>query len=113
MKTTAPKPIAAVAPIILTNGKPTIPRYVAPHQKGRGRIQLSIEVVEADGMFALAVRSAAGLSRAGYRLQRGETLPIDAWEYFDKNEALDAADKLQGYIDTYYDKPHNKRRSTK
>lgn len=112
MKNQTPKPIAEVAPIILTKGRPSIPRPHTPPNK-TGRIQLKIEVVEADGTFALAVRSAAGLSLAGYRLQRGETLPIDAWDYFDKAEAVEAATKLQGYIDTYYDKPHNKRRSTK
>lgn len=67
-------------------------------QKNKKSVAVSVETV--DGMFRLMITTAAGTSPAGPRLERGEPMPVTAWEHFDEREAQLEADALQSYIDT-------------
>lgn len=55
--------------------------------------------LDADGCYRLIVTSLAGKSVAGPRLERGAPLPIEHWLYFDEASAIEAAAKLQAYVD--------------
>lgn len=113
MKTKTARPIAQNAPLILMHGKPSIPQGLT--KAAEPSKPITIEVMETpEGMFKLMVRSAAGLSPVGWRLQRGEPMPtkVEAWECFTEAEAREEAAKLQGYVDEYHNATR-KRRSTK
>jgi hypothetical protein len=59
---------------------------------------LKILVVERDDMHCLMVQSLGGLNPAGWRLQRGEPMPVDEFEFLDLNDAIEARNKLQEYV---------------
>lgn len=60
-------------------------------------MQITAEL-DADGCYRLMVTSIAGKSVAGPRIERGAPLPIDHWLYFDEAAAIEAAGRLQDYV---------------
>lgn len=62
---------------------------------------MKIKIVEEEGMQVLYCDGVAGLNPAGWRLQRGEPLPIKGFRFLALNEANEARDALQDYVDRY------------
>lgn len=58
-----------------------------------------IVIEEVDGMHCLMTISFGMMNPAGWRLQKGEPLPISEFEFFDELDAKVACMKLQEYVD--------------
>jgi hypothetical protein len=77
-------------------------------------VKVGYEVTK-DGIFRLTVFSEnMGVTMpAGWRLQKGVSLPINDFEYFDEKTAKEAVEKLQEYVDENNVKRHSKKKGRK
>ena len=71
------------------------------HNPMKRHCQINVKRIDHKSRFRIECRSAAGDNPIGPRLERGKPLPVTQTEFSTEEEAKEAADKLQGYIDEY------------